>query len=172
MSTDSVSSSSSIRAAGVAGVYNRSSYGTEKRDALMLWSNKMVALVGRESDNAQAFGEKKQEFGTGYSSLDYLRRYPSNRIKIAQNFVTKLETTPGDAAIIRATIGLAPELNIDVIAEGVESQVQCDLLKELGCGEVQGFLFARPLTAEDAAVALRDGKILPPRAGAVEAGKV
>jgi len=108
------------------------------------------------------------DFGTGYSSLDYLRRYPSNRIKIAQNFVTKLETTPGDAAIIRATIGLARELNIDVIAEGVESQVQYDLLKEWGCGEVQGFLFARPLTAEDAAGVLRDGKFPAPSAGAVE----
>jgi len=112
------------------------------------------------------------DFGTGYSSLDYLRRFPINRIKIAQNFVTNMETTPDDATIIRATIGLARELNIDVIAEGVESQAQCDLLKEWGCGEVQGFLFARPLTAEDAGVALRDGKILPPRAGAVESGKV
>jgi len=108
------------------------------------------------------------DFGTGYSSLDYLRRYPSNRIKIAQNFVTKLETTPGDAAIIRATIGLARELNIDVIAEGVESQVQYDLLKEWGCGEVQGFLFARPLTAEDAAGVLRDGHFPGPSAGAVK----
>jgi EAL domain-containing protein (putative c-di-GMP-specific phosphodiesterase class I) len=102
------------------------------------------------------------DFGTGYSSLDYLRRYPSNRIKIAQNFVTKLESTPGDAAIIRATIGLARELNIDVIAEGVESRVQYDLLKEWGCGEVQGFLFARPLTAEDAAGLLRARKFFPP----------
>ncbi len=112
------------------------------------------------------------DFGTGYSSLDYLRKYPSNRIKIAQNFVTNLETTPGDAAIIRATIGLARELNIDVIAEGVETQVQRDLLKDWGCGEVQGYLFARPLTAQEAEAALRDGKISPPQLGAVKAGKV
>jgi diguanylate cyclase (GGDEF)-like protein/PAS domain S-box-containing protein len=108
------------------------------------------------------------DFGTGYSSLDYLRRFPSNRIKIAQNFVTNLETTPSDAAIIRATIGLARELNIEVIAEGVETQVQRDLLKEWGCGEVQGFLFARPLTAQDAASVLRDGKICPRLAGGGE----
>jgi EAL domain-containing protein (putative c-di-GMP-specific phosphodiesterase class I) len=106
------------------------------------------------------------DFGTGYSSLDYLRRYPSNRIKIAQNFVKNLETTPSDAAIIRATIGLARELNIDVIAEGVETQVQRDLLKAWGCPEVQGYLCARPLRAEDATSALRAGAILPPRADA------
>jgi diguanylate cyclase (GGDEF)-like protein/PAS domain S-box-containing protein len=112
------------------------------------------------------------DFGTGYSSLDYLRRFPSNRIKIAQNFVSSLETTPGDAAIIRATIGLARELNIEVIAEGVETQVQRDLLKEWGCGEVQGYLFAKPLTADDAGAALRDAKISPPQVGTVKVGKV
>jgi diguanylate cyclase (GGDEF)-like protein/PAS domain S-box-containing protein len=108
------------------------------------------------------------DFGTGYSSLDYLRKFPSNRIKIAQNFVTNLETTPSDAAIIRATIGLARELNIEVIAEGVETHMQRDLLKEWGCGEAQGFLFARPLTAEDAASVLRGGKLCPRLAGGGE----
>ena len=113
------------------------------------------------------------DFGTGYSSLDYLRRFPSNRIKIAQNFVRNLETTPGDAAIIRANIGLARELNVDVIAEGVETYVQRDLLKEWGCNEVQGYLFARPLTVEDTASALRDGKFPPPPSvGAVKVEKV
>lgn len=109
------------------------------------------------------------DFGTGYSSLDYLRKFPSNRIKIAQNFVSNLETTPGDAAIIRATISLARELNIEVIAEGVETAVQRDLLREWGCGEVQGYLFAKPMTAEDADAALRDGTILPAKAAAANA---
>lgn len=109
------------------------------------------------------------DFGTGYSSLDYLRRFPSNRIKIAQNFVTHLESTPGDSAIIRATIALAHELHIDVIAEGVESQMQCDMLKKWGCGEVQGFLFSSPLTAEDAAAALRRGTLEPRPVRAVAA---
>ncbi len=101
------------------------------------------------------------DFGTGYSSLQYLRSYPSNRIKIAQNFVTNLVTTPGDAAIVRATIGLARELSIDVIAEGAETQAQCDLLKSWGCDEVQGYYFARPLGPDDAAAALRAGRIVP-----------
>jgi diguanylate cyclase (GGDEF)-like protein len=96
------------------------------------------------------------DFGTAHSSLEYLRRFPGNRIKIARNFVTNLYT-PGDAAIVRATIGLARELEIDVIAEGVETQEQCDLLKQWGCGEVQGFHFDKPLPAEEAEGLLRAG---------------
>jgi EAL domain-containing protein (putative c-di-GMP-specific phosphodiesterase class I) len=99
------------------------------------------------------------DFGTGYSSLDYLHRFPSNRIKIAQSFVQNLETAPGDAAIVRATIGLARELGIDVIAEGVETAGQASLLKRWGCGEVQGFHFARPLGVPDATTALRAGEV-------------
>jgi diguanylate cyclase (GGDEF)-like protein len=85
------------------------------------------------------------DFGTGYSSLDYLRRFPVDRIKIAQDFVRDLETASGDAAIVKATIGLARELKIDVIAEGVERRRQLELLEGWGCREVQGYYFARPL---------------------------
>jgi len=99
------------------------------------------------------------DFGTGYSSLDYLHRFPSNRIKIAQSFVKNLETAPGDAAIVRATIGLARELGIDVIAEGVETAGQAILLKRWGCDEVQGFHFARPLAVAEATTALRAGEV-------------
>jgi diguanylate cyclase (GGDEF)-like protein len=98
------------------------------------------------------------DFGTGHSSLDYLRKFPSNRIKIAQSLVTNLDTSPWDAVIVRATIGLARELDMDVIAEGVETDQQCELLKKWGCAEVQGFHFARPLAAEDAVALLRAGR--------------
>jgi diguanylate cyclase (GGDEF)-like protein/PAS domain S-box-containing protein len=100
------------------------------------------------------------DFGTGYSSLEYLRRFPSDRIKIAQNFVKHITTTPGDAAIVRATIGLARELAIEVIAEGVETQEQCDLLQRWGCAQAQGFLFARPLDERAATAMLRAGRIV------------
>ena len=100
------------------------------------------------------------DFGTGYSSLDYLRQFPSNRIKIAQIFVRNLETKPSNAAIIRATIGLARALDIGLIAEGVETPEQARLLKSWGCDEVQGFLFAPPLTVENAEEVLRSGKIV------------
>ena len=100
-------------------------------------------------------------FGAGYSSLEYLHAFPSSRIKITRNFVTHLETAPGDAAVVRASINLARELKTGTIAEGVETRAQYDLLKQWGCSEVQGVLLAQPLTAEDAGAALRAGTLLP-----------
>jgi diguanylate cyclase (GGDEF)-like protein/PAS domain S-box-containing protein len=100
------------------------------------------------------------DFGTGYSSLDYLRRFPMDRIKIAQNFVLDLGTKPGSAAVVKATIGLAHELGIDIIAEGVETEEQLQLLRQWGCGEAQGYLYARPLTAEQVLPLLRAGRIV------------
>ncbi|MBV8681720.1 MAG: EAL domain-containing protein [Caulobacteraceae bacterium] len=94
------------------------------------------------------------DFGTGYSSLDYLRRFPVDRIKIAQDFVRDLETASGDAAIVKATIGLARELKIDVLAEGVERPEQLELLETWGCREVQGYYFARPLPPSEIAALL------------------
>jgi len=102
------------------------------------------------------------DFGTGYSSLDYLRRFPADRIKIAQTFVRHLDTMPGDVAIVRATIGLAREMGMKVIAEGVETQEQYELLKSWGCAEVQGFYFAEPLPVEDITHLLQSGGILRP----------
>jgi diguanylate cyclase (GGDEF)-like protein/PAS domain S-box-containing protein len=107
------------------------------------------------------------DFGTGYSSLDYLRRFPVDRIKIAQNFVQHLESTPGDVSIVKATIGLARELGINIMAEGVETLEQLALLEKWGCKEVQGFYFAEPLAPEDIAQLLRSGGILQPRTCAI-----
>ncbi len=87
------------------------------------------------------------DFGTGYSSLDYLHRFPADRIKIAQAFVSNIGSAPHSAAIVKATIGLARELGIAFIAEGVETEEQLDLLGRWGCHEVQGYYFARPMTA-------------------------
>ena len=101
------------------------------------------------------------DFGTGYSSLDYLRRFPVDRIKIDQNFVQDLATTPGNAAIVRATIGLAEALGIEVIAEGVETAGQRDLLDSWGCRAMQGYFFARPMPAESVTALLVDARRLP-----------
>ena len=97
------------------------------------------------------------DFGTGYSSLDYLRRFPVSRIKIAQTFVQNMETSPGDAAIVKATIGLARDLGMAVIAEGVETPAQLVALRNWGCGEVQGYLFGRPQSPTDIAQLLKAG---------------
>jgi diguanylate cyclase (GGDEF)-like protein/PAS domain S-box-containing protein len=97
------------------------------------------------------------DFGTGYSSLEYLRRFPASRIKIAQTFVRHLGSRAGDAAIVKATIGLARELGMTAIAEGVETQAQFEMLREWGCTEAQGYLFDRPLSVHDATRRLRVG---------------
>jgi diguanylate cyclase (GGDEF)-like protein/PAS domain S-box-containing protein len=96
------------------------------------------------------------DFGTGFSSLDYLRRFCTDRIKIAGCFVNDIEQR-GDAAVVRATIGLAQELGMAVIAEGVETERQVELLSAWGCTECQGFYYAQPLEAAALEPLLRAG---------------
>ena len=85
------------------------------------------------------------DFGTGYSSLDYLRSFRVTRLKIDQRFIHDVTTNADDAAIVRATIGLAQELGIEVLAEGVETVAQRDFLISAGCKVAQGYFFGRPV---------------------------
>jgi diguanylate cyclase (GGDEF)-like protein/PAS domain S-box-containing protein len=101
------------------------------------------------------------DFGNGYSSLDYLRRFRVDRIKIPQNFVTDLGVVSENAPIVRATIGLARELDIIVIAEGVETAAQFGLLKAWGCQEIQGYYFSEPLSVPEVTAFLRIGILGP-----------
>jgi predicted signal transduction protein with EAL and GGDEF domain len=101
------------------------------------------------------------DFGTGFSSLQYLNRFPVDRIKIAQSFVTDLCQASGNAVVVKATIGLARELGLQVIAEGVETLEQLELLKGWGCREVQGYYFSKPLSVDDVSELLRKGTIAP-----------
>lgn len=87
------------------------------------------------------------DFGTGYASLTHLKRFPVDEIKVDKSFVRDLEVDEDDAAIVSAVIGLGANLGLAVVAEGVETQGQADLLRAWGCPIGQGYLFARPMPA-------------------------
>jgi EAL domain-containing protein (putative c-di-GMP-specific phosphodiesterase class I) len=79
------------------------------------------------------------DFGTGYSSMSYLRRFPIDKLKIDRSFISELTTNMADASIVKAIISLAHSLRLKVVAEGVETAEQLELLRELGCDQYQGF---------------------------------
>ena len=108
------------------------------------------------------------DFGSGYSSLDYLRRYPADRIKIAQTFTSDIGRAPGSDAIVRAALGLARELGLEVVVEGVETAAQLELLKAWGCRTVQGYYFAKPVHVAEMTAMLRIGKIIPANIDLIE----
>lgn len=97
------------------------------------------------------------DFGTGYSSLAYLKRFDIDYLKIDKSFVSNLESDAGDLALAEAIVVMAHKLGFKVIAEGVETEAQRDILRQIGCDFAQGFLFSRPLPAEHFEALLRTG---------------
>lgn len=89
------------------------------------------------------------DFGTGYSSLSYLRQMPIHSIKIDRTFIQEIDQKEDDEVITKAIIALAKQLKLKVVAEGVETQNQLELLEKEGCNEIQGYLLSHPLTAEE-----------------------
>ena len=110
-------------------------------------------------------------FGTGYSSLGYLTSFRFTRLKIAHQFVHDILSNAGNLAIVRAILRLAEEMGLRAIAKGVETPAQADLLARLGCREMQGFHFGRPLSGAEIEPLLRAGglAIEPPASGAAAA---
>jgi diguanylate cyclase (GGDEF)-like protein len=108
----------------------------------------MLELVGR------GYRFHLDDFGTGFSSLDRLRELPFDTLKVDRSFVTPLNT--GDDVMARHIIGMAHDLGMDVIAEGVETQAELDRLIELGCTQIQGYYFARPMPLHDLRIWLKN----------------
>ncbi|MDA0866206.1 MAG: EAL domain-containing protein, partial [Cyanobacteria bacterium] len=90
------------------------------------------------------------DFGTGYSSLSYLHRFPSDALKVDRSFVSRMENSTEDYEIVQTIISLGQKLNMNLVAEGVETLKQSELLREAGCEYGQGYFFSKPLSFEDA----------------------
>ena len=89
------------------------------------------------------------DFGTGYSSLSYLKRFPVDRLKIDRSFIRDIPQDANDVALARAIVALGHSLNLSIVAEGVETVAQRELLASMGCDEMQGFLYSKPCTASE-----------------------
>ena len=89
------------------------------------------------------------DFGTGYSSLSYLRNYPFNTLKIDRSFIQEITTDPADRELVSAAITMGRNLGLNVVAEGVETEQQLEILQRLGCELAQGYLFSRPIAAQE-----------------------
>ena len=97
------------------------------------------------------------DFGTSYSSLGYLKDFPVHSVKIDRSFVKDIESDARDNALVRSIISMAHNMGLAVTAEGVETAVQRDLLNDLGCDEMQGYFFSRPVPEAEASGLLRAG---------------
>lgn len=100
------------------------------------------------------------DFGTGYSSLSYLQKFPLDYLKIDRSFISEMEKGGDNEEIVRTIITLAKALNLELIAEGIETEYQAQKLSELGCEYGQGFLFAHPLTVQQAESLIAEGSVI------------
>lgn len=122
--------------------------------SLMAGVDTAASVLSRLKDHA--IQVQVDDFGTGYSSLSYLCRFPIDTLKIDRSFIGQMEQSAESLEVVRTIVRLGKNLGMALVAEGVETERQLELLREMECDLAQGFLFSRPLTAADAGAVLDD----------------
>jgi len=122
----------------------------------MLMSDVPNVVAALEELHDYGINISMDDFGTGYSSLSYLKRFPIDTIKIDRSFVNDIDTSPDDAEIIHTIINMGQTLNRKIIAEGVETEAQLDILKNYNCDEIQGYFFSKPLEPDTFTTFMKD----------------
>ncbi|BBE73614.1 putative bifunctional diguanylate cyclase/phosphodiesterase [Oharaeibacter diazotrophicus] len=169
----------SVAAALAAAGLSRDRLEIEITESVLLEREGGVALDVLAALEAAGIALSLDDFGTGYASLTHLKKFPMSWLKIDRSFVAGLETDGDSRAIVQAVLGMARNIGIRVVAEGVETGWQCRFLRENGCDAGQGYLFARPMPAADVPGFLagftqrRAAQLLGlPELGRVRAGRV
>ena len=137
----------------------------EVTESLFVEQGGMAMQQLRSMRERLGIGIAMDDFGTGHSSLSQLKQLPISKVKIDRSFVTDLPNDANDAAIVRAIIPMAHTLGLTIVAEGVETEAQRTFLCECGCDHMQGYLFARPLPAEDITRIFNDAQFADGTAG-------
>lgn len=124
-----------------------------------LMENLERTLSALQALQSEGFSISVDDFGTGYSALGYLRELPVDTLKIDRCFISELDTSEDDNAIVQAIISMAKALNMKIVAEGVENLTQLEILKSLGCDQAQGYYFSRPVPGADSLAMVGKGSV-------------
>ena len=122
----------------------------------MIMSDKDTAITALTELHELGIRVAMDDFGTGYSSLSYLRQFPIDTIKIDGSFVADISTSSEDAEIVRTIISMGQTLNKSIVAEGVETEEQLELLRSYKCDQIQGYLFSRPVPGDELTELIRE----------------
>jgi len=118
----------------------------------LLLEDESIAIERMHQLKSLGFSLAIDDFGTGYSSFSYLSRFPIDKLKIDRSFIVNMKNGKRDVAIVAAMVDVAHQLGIEVIAEGVEEKNEFEILVKLGCDQIQGFYYGRPMSASEATV--------------------
>ena len=125
-----------------------------------IMKNPLASIAKLQKLRAMGFKLSIDDFGTGYSSLAYLKKLPINKLKIDKSFVDELPINKDDIAITQSIIALAQNMNLNIIAEGVETVEQKEFLVQKGCSNIQGYLYSKPLSADELIKYLRNQNLI------------